>query len=615
MKKVKNHNKIKSNFLFKLISASIFVTYYIDPEITDPINSPKMWALIAIGAWLIPYLVYDIKTHYESKLKDQKLYLCLCLSFVFLLFVSALQSDVKYRAFFGEVQRRNGFLTYLGLVTITLSAALLTKIINIPKIYIFIGLGLLLLSLYGLAQHYSLDLISWNNPYNSVIGTLGNPNFMGAVLAVLGVFCFSGVFLMAAPKYFRISLLAITVLSFIVIIYSNARQGLISFAIGIIFCTCFLVYFKHKLLGFICAFIAFLAFIFSLFGMLQIGPLTSYLYKDSVTLRGYYWHTGIKMFIEHPIFGVGLDNYGNYFNEYRDISYPIKYGFSVSSNNAHNVPIQLFATAGLLIGIIYLIITLFVIYVGVKSIFRFQNNLRVLLIGLTSAFLTFQSQSIVSIDNIGISVWGWLFGGLIIGTSSYAISLEKVNQVNNIFNTKSTSIATHLFSWLFLIASLILIATLYQGEKNSFKISEIFGGTTQNVSNQALEFTKKSLDTKLIEPSYKLSIAINLYRAGEYELAINTLNKLLEQDSRNLNYLEARASLNELLKQTDQAISDRNRIALLNPGNGNNFYKLSKNYIISGNFLKAQEIVNKLNSYASTSDVAKQATQELKNAQ
>ncbi|MFM7984157.1 MAG: hypothetical protein ACKPKO_33010, partial [Candidatus Fonsibacter sp.] len=38
----------------------------------------------------------------------------------------------------------------------------------------------LLFILYGFMQHFGNDFIDWNNPYNSIILTLGNPNFSSA---------------------------------------------------------------------------------------------------------------------------------------------------------------------------------------------------------------------------------------------------------------------------------------------------------------------------------------------------------------------------------------------------------------------------------------------------
>ena len=95
--------------------------------------------------------------------------------------------------------------------------------------------------------------------------------------------------------------------------------------------------------------------------MLQIGPLAQYLYKDSVSVRGFYWRAGMKMFWENPLFGVGLDRYGAYFKEFREVNYPLRYGYEITSSNAHNTLIQIFATGGVMVGISYLCVLILIL--------------------------------------------------------------------------------------------------------------------------------------------------------------------------------------------------------------------------------------------------------------
>ena len=606
--------KTKSNLLIKLVLVSFLVTFYIDPTITDPINSPKMWAVILIGAWLLPKVLFKLKVDYNNISREQKIFLNLCMFFLFSMLISALNSEVKYRAFFGEVQRRNGFLTYFGLVVISASAALLVLVKDINRFYLVIGVGTTVLSSYGFAQYNNFDPINWNNPYSAVIGTLGNPNFMGAQLAILGVLCFSGIFVKEISSINKIFLLSITLFSFIIITLTNARQGLMSFAIGILFVICFMIYFKNRVAGIFGAGISFSVFIVGILGIFQIGPLTNFLYKDSVSLRGYYWRTGIKMLQEKPIFGVGLDNYGSYFNEYRDVSYPLKYGFSVSSNNAHNVPIQLFSTSGIFTGVLYLAIITLVAIVGMRSVIKSQGASKVFFLGLLAAYITFQSQAFVSIDNIGLSVWGWLLGGLIIAAASHVSVQNKNNPTDKPIPRdvyKSAGAWNSIISGITLIISLILIALLYQGEKNSLKVTESFSTVDNRIQIQSIEFAKNTLQTEYIEPSYKLSIALNLSRAGENEYAIKVISALLDSDKRNLNYLGARASLYEFSNQIEKAIDDRYVITKYNPWNGANYYQLFKNYMILEDLANAKNVVDKLNAFAESNEYAIKATQEL----
>ena len=113
------------------------------------------------------------------------------------------------------------------------------------------------------------------------------------------------------------------------ILRSDSRQGLVAFSIGAGFVVVYAIFCRNKTLGFISVAIFILLFIFAILGMLQIGPLTSLLYKNSVSVRGFYWRAGIEMFLNQPIHGIGLDRFGSYFKEMRELQYPLNYGFNL----------------------------------------------------------------------------------------------------------------------------------------------------------------------------------------------------------------------------------------------------------------------------------------------
>jgi hypothetical protein len=54
---------------------------------------------------------------------------------------------------------------------------------------------------------------------------------------------------------------------------------------------------------------------------------------------------------------------------------------------------------------------------GIRAAKYATGDQQKVVIGLLSAWIGFQAQSLISIDNIGISVWGWLLGGAILGIS------------------------------------------------------------------------------------------------------------------------------------------------------------------------------------------------------
>ena len=81
-------------------------------------------------------------------------------------------------------------------------------------------------------------------------------------------------------------------------------------------------------------------------GALQRGPLTAYLYKESVTLRGEYWQAGWNMARQFPFTGVGMDAYGDWYRRARDSQALILPGPETVTNAAHNIPFDILSNGG-----------------------------------------------------------------------------------------------------------------------------------------------------------------------------------------------------------------------------------------------------------------------------
>jgi hypothetical protein len=163
---------------------------------------------------------------------------------------------------------------------------------------------------------------------------------------------------------------------------------------------------------------------FALLGALQIGPLTKYIYKTSVSLRGEYWQAGWNMGSEHPLTGVGFDTYGDWYRRARDDQALILPGPNTVTNAAHNVPFDVLAFGGWPLFITYLgIMALSVI--AILKVTRRSREYNAVFVTLTTAWICYQLQSIISINQIGLAVWGWLFGGALI---AYEISTRPITE-------------------------------------------------------------------------------------------------------------------------------------------------------------------------------------------
>ena len=600
-----------SSIIWWIFGGCAVTTLYFNSKIQDPFNSPKMWIIILISAWLTGHIIANNQKSFKNI--DIRIFTSLLGCFVLFGLIAAITTDISYTAFFGENQRRNGFLTYLALIVFMLASAIFIKLEAIKRLnYVAFSTGLIL-AIYGLMQISGLDFIKWNNPYNAVISTVGNPNFAAAVMAMMASIVFGPVLNASFNLYYRIASLFLTGMLLLTIYLSDARQGLISFAIGIGAYIVIWLYavkskFRHILLG-----TSLTVGVFAILGMLQIGPLTSYLYKGSVSVRGYYWRAGIEMFKDQPFFGVGFDRYGAYFKEFREVGYPLTYGFNITSSNAHNVPIQIFSTTGVFTGIAYLAILGFIVWRGIIGIRSKEGNEKLLVASVFSAWMAYQAQSIISIDNIGISIWGWVLGGIVVGVSRRDIQeIETISKfpkraANNVkFNLRQTFISSTAAA-----IALVAVIPLYQSEKNMFETRMRFNPSVPESKTALYEYAIKTLKTKPLEPSYKITSGNYLVTSGFTAEGLGVLSEVVKSDPRNLDALASLAEFNQQLGNLDEVNKYRLQIAEYDPFNAANYLQLGRNYKSIGDVAKMNEMRSKIISFAPNTEEAKQAISEL----
>jgi O-antigen ligase len=587
------------------------VTLYFQSTLADPFNSPKLWILLFFAAWLTGYIFAFRAIIISVKPVNRLCYLV----FVFLscLLVSTVVSDFRYIAIFGETQRRNGFLQYLSLSIILVATSIFIRTFNVKKIFMVTYFMAIISVIYSLMQTTGNDFVKWDNPYNSVISTLGNPNFAAAVMAIMGVITFSSIFIGTFQYTQRLLAALISILLLFVIYKSNARQGLLAYILGIgIFLTIWL-WSKNRKFGILALAAGLTIFIISILGMLQFGPLEKYLYKPSVSIRGYYWRAGIEMLRNHPFFGVGIDSYGVYFKEYREVRYPLTYGFELTSTNAHNTFIQFFATGGFFLGLAYLLLNGYILKQAIYGIRNLSGNNRMYLAAIFSAWIAFHAQSLISIDNIGISIWGWILGGSIVGLSVSATPTENGKEI--FFQQKKNTInlsrvMTSGFSTLLVV---ILVAMLYRGEINSYKSSQNVNLQDPTSRNYFKELQLKAINTPLNDPTYSLFAASRLIQSGYVDEGLAEAKKIYLQNPRNLDTLLLFALTYEQLSNLPEAISYREKIVQLDPWNAKNYLALGKYYKQQGDLSKSKEMLEKILSFASTNQIADQAKIELAN--
>jgi O-antigen ligase len=601
-----------SNSVSLLVIGVAAVTLFLRTDFYDPFNSAKFILLVLIASWLIGYLINTYK-EFPIKRKSHEFTTTLILViFLLFLFISTLFTDVLIVGLLGDTQRRNGFLTYLALGVVLLYAARAIDYSNVMLVYKLGILTGLVLSSYGLMQISGRDFIAWNNPYNSMISTLGNPNFASATLAILSSLALFGMFLKKLPIIYKIIGVIFIVVALVDIVASDSRQGLLTIFFSLISYFSIYSYLKNRKIGIVVISISLLGAYLAIIGMLQKGPLASLLYKESISVRGYYWRAGIEMFKNSPLTGIGVDRYGAYFKQFREVSYPLKYGFEITSSNAHNTFIQLFATAGIFAGTVYLLMLFYILFTGLKLIKNSTLEDQKVVLGLISAWIGFQAQSLISIDNIGIAVWGWLLGGSILGLGRKQESSSIENFTTQRFQNRKKSVKVNGFqltiSVIVLIPVLVFSTLIYKFETNlNFMKSYSVPENKQII----LKYANNIIENPVSDPFYKYIAAFYLDSIGEKEEAYKINEVLFRSDKQNPEYLKGMAYFALNRNDIPGVISIREQIVKIDPWNAENYLQLLILYKNSGDLLNAKAMKDKILSFAPNTEIAKKALEVL----
>jgi O-antigen ligase len=396
-----------------LVWALISVTLLVTPLWSlDPINPIKMLAVTAFGFMGLGALLVNYKT---LKLERYKLPLILISGFIsWQLVVLLVSGGEKLQQIFGTTGRNTGLITYLAfsilfVVSITASTS------DFLNRFFFASLVVGLASLaYGVVQSLDGDPFDWVNPYSPVFGFLGNPNFQSSLLGILGSVVFTQLLSGAVKFQVKAAYVAYLLATLYVIRESDSQQGFLVLIIGSGVALGVFVNQRSKALVYSYLSLALIGFVAVLIGTLNKGPLASLLYKDSVTYRGDYWRAGWKMTVDNPIFGVGLDSYGDWYRRSRTIEATLRRGPDVTSNAAHNVFLDISSYGGFPLLLIYTALVVLVIVAAVKVIMRSQG-FNAGFVSLFAGWVAFQAQSVISINQIGLAIWGWVLSGLIIG--------------------------------------------------------------------------------------------------------------------------------------------------------------------------------------------------------
>ena len=605
---IKGPDRSALNWL--LVGGSL-VSLFLWASLEDPFNAPKSWILYSVGLWLLGWVAFQVKAHFGNFV--DRWVLILSGLFSLSLIVGFIATDVKLQGLFGDYARRTGFLSYFSLIIFFVAASLLFNFSNVAlfdRVTMVVGF---IIGFYGFLQHFKFDVIKWNNPYNSVLSTLGNPDFAAAAMAIFLVLAVGLIVNGSKPGWVRGWASANVVILFVTIVFSQVRQGLLAGALGVGVIVIVWVHQRQKIAAWILVALSVVVGGLGLIGMLNQGPLENYFYKISVTYRGDYWRAGVRMFKNHPWFGVGLDRYGAYFRQYRDATQVLRRGPDLVSNAAHDVPLQLAATGGIFVLISFLSVTLFIFWRGVIALRITTGVNQIVVATFFGAWIAYEAQSLISIDNVGIAIWGWILGGVVVALSKPSLTdavavkfATKVKSKKQVVTKSAESLAQPLVSGLLFVLGLALCIPMFLSDA-SLKTLRGYVAPNASTVNNYLQEARKPLGYGFQDPHVKANVAIFIGQAGQLSEAKSYLQEILHADSRAYDVLNILAGIGEQTKNEKEAIQYRKAIAKIDPLNYRNFLQLGEDMKASGDIAGAKSMIAKIDSFAPQSDASKTA--------
>ena len=500
------HYKTSEVRLSQVLAFGGFFTtiFLLSGGVTDPVNATKFLSLGVTGGAILGLIIY-------MKISGLVLFYrpLFAVTGFFLIFslTSVWQSESPFvQNLYGEYGRNNGFFTYLFLSIVLIGASLLRAPKSFSRVInglIFAGIVNMIYCLWVIAFG---DFIGWNNPYGNILGTFGNPNFIGSFLGIFFSVVLAYGVNSDSPKWLKVLLLPILGLIGFVIVDSSAIQGRVVAALGTGLVLFFLIRSKFNLI--VQASYSILAIFIGILGIagaLQRGPFVEYIYKNSVSLRGQYWLAGWNTGEMNPFFGSGMDAFGDWYRRARDLRAIELPGVNTVVNTAHNVPMDMFAFGGWPLFLSYLGI----VSLGVAAVIKFVLRTKqydVIGVSLVVAWIGYQAQSIISINQIGLAIWGWILTGALIGYEIYTrekaetdikISLSKKSVRNQ--NRSDSGQLTILASIFSLVGLLIALPPLAADSK--WRSAQKLG---------TVEAVEESMKPSLFNPQNSVKYATNI---------------------------------------------------------------------------------------------------------
>jgi O-antigen ligase len=400
-----------------LLAASVVLTGCVFlPSLADPVNVIKLTllALVALACLATASLrVIRTRTITVPRSPGAWAALSVCLGFL----ISAATAPDGTRALIGTYGRNSGLIAYgAALVLFWLGLRAWSATTGHILALALVASGAFTAG-YGLLQYAGIDPVNWSNPFNPVIGALGNPDFASAYLGMCAPAAAWGALWTAWNRWWRVASGVVAVACVVAALLSHAVLGPLAAAAGLVVLVGAVLLERggaaaRRGLGGLAG-LALVGLAILVAGAARLGPAAPIFRRVSFQARQHYWDGAWEMFQRRPLVGIGLDHYGAYWREVRSDAATRLLGGSNFSDAAHSVPLQMLAQGGLVLGVTYAAFVVAVAVSLVRGLMRLAGPARLLLGGIGGTWVAYVVSSTVSIDQVPLLTVEFVTGGAV----------------------------------------------------------------------------------------------------------------------------------------------------------------------------------------------------------
>ena len=306
-------------------------------------NSPaQLFSLLVIAAIFSIFIAVK-----SERFRFQRIAIYGASALLFTQFASLLMSRNLIGSLIGDAGRFVGTASTIALLVVSIFHSQFDYSAFIRLIGFYI-IAVEAVSLLGIAQHFKLVQLPGDQGVSS---TLGNADFFAAFIGT----AFPLILFLAlnSSRRVKIVLLLATALNLYALRLAGPLQAYVDIAFTLLGVLLLLLRrfiprrsWTLNARTFIGTF-AVIIWAEFIFLMPFLGKMIPVLGNDiQVKIRGNFWLAGMRQFFAHPFLGVGPDQYGNYYEQYRTIE-DIKQYSNILSNDAHSASVQTLATTGI----------------------------------------------------------------------------------------------------------------------------------------------------------------------------------------------------------------------------------------------------------------------------